>query len=367
MRRALLVVSAVLTAVTFSAFSAVLAQAQAADQYKNADGSTSEDESAAPTKPGGDGEVVSQGSLGGDALSPEASSRIEKDIAEEERLPDYFQVVDNSTKKRFSAPGSRTRSDASAYDGEYVQSGARGATFRVKAPTTSDYALYAWWPKSGAAEKARFTVPVAGSGNKVLEIDQTRDGGDWVKVGVVQLAAGERKIRLASRGKGPAAVAADAIVVVRGEMSAPPGSSYPDEATAISARRINTAKERRSVVRSARRWMGTPYRYATCKSSRMSCTCLTKRAWSPNGHRLPLTERGQWRYEPSKRIKKSNLKRGDVVFFKEGGSRYITHVAIYSGNGYVIHASNYRPWQKVVESEMRYITGYHGANRMYVR
>ena len=97
----------------------------------------------------------------------------------------------------------------------------------------------------------------------------------------------------------------------------------------------------------------------------MSCTCLTKRAWNPRGHKLPLTERGQRRYEPSKNIRKSNLRRGDVVFFKEGGGRRITHVAVYSGNGYIMHASTY--FGKVVESKMKYVNGYSGAIRMYVR
>ncbi len=32
---------------------------------------------------------------------------------------------------------------------------------------------------------------------------------------------------------------------------------------------------RKDVVREARRYLGTRYRYATCTASRMSCTCLT--------------------------------------------------------------------------------------------
>ena len=117
-------------------------------------------------------------------------------------------------------------------------------------------------------------------------------------------------------------------------------------------------KPRRAVVQQARRYIGTPYRYATCTAGRMSCTCLTKSTWARFGHGLPMTEYGQWRYEPSKKIPYSRLRKGDIVFFAEGG-RGLTHVGIYSGNGNLVHASKY--FGKVVESQMRYIRGYSGA------
>jgi len=115
---------------------------------------------------------------------------------------------------------------------------------------------------------------------------------------------------------------------------------------------------REAVVQRARSYIGTPYRYATCTASRMSCTCLTKSTWARFGHTLPMTEYGQWRYEPSKKIPYSRLRKGDIVFFAEGG-RGLTHVGIYSGNGNLVHASKY--FGKVVESQMRYIRGYSGA------
>jgi len=123
-------------------------------------------------------------------------------------------------------------------------------------------------------------------------------------------------------------------------------------------------KPRRAVVQQARRYIGTPYRYATCTAGRMSCTCLTKSTWARFGHGLPMTEYGQWRYEPSKKIPYSRLRKGDIVFFAEGG-RGLTHVGIYSGNGNLVHASKY--FGKVVESQMRYIRGYSGAIRLRPR
>ena len=60
---------------------------------------------------------------------------------------------------------------------------------------------------------------------------------------------------------------------------------------------------------------------------------------------------------------RSNLKRGDLVFFKENGyGNPITHVGMYSGNGYILHASAY--FNRVVNSKMKYIVGYYGARRV---
>ena len=120
------------------------------------------------------------------------------------------------------------------------------------------------------------------------------------------------------------------------------------------------------MVRQARRHKGDAYRYATCTRSQKSCTCLTKTAVKPFGHRMPLTEGGQWKYDRSRRIDRSNLRPGDEVFFKENGqSGPITHVGIFAGNGMIVHASKY--FGKVVEKEMKYIDGYFGAKRFRSR
>ena len=138
-----------------------------------------------------------------------------------------------------------------------------------------------------------------------------------------------------------------------------PPSTSGDVYTAASA-------TRRDVVRRARSFIGTRYRYATCTRTEMSCTCLTKKTWAAFGHTLPMTEGGQWRYEPSRKISRWDLRRGDIVFFKEAGWSYpITHVGIYSGNGNLVHASNY--FNKVVEAKMMYIEGYYGAKRLRPR
>ncbi len=142
----------------------------------------------------------------------------------------------------------------------------------------------------------------------------------------------------------------------------PPSAAELDEPLVTTAGRASG----RDVVRAAKRYIGTRYRYATCQSSRMSCTCLTKKTFAKFGHKLPMSEKGQWSYDRGRKVGKSGLRPGDIVFFKEGKrKRGITHVGIYSGNGNVVHASAF--FGKVVESKMRYIKGYSGAKRLKPR
>ena len=142
----------------------------------------------------------------------------------------------------------------------------------------------------------------------------------------------------------------------------PPTAAELDERVTTEGRRASG----RAVVRTAKRYIGTRYRYATCTRSRMSCTCLTKKTWAKFGHKLSMSEGGQWKYKRAKKVPKSRLRRGDIVFFAEGGrKRGITHVGISSGRGKLVHASAY--FKKVVESKMRYIRGYSGAKRLRPR
>jgi cell wall-associated NlpC family hydrolase len=390
-RRAIVLLSAVLVAVAFSSFAAVSVRAQATDQYDPSEGADPvqrpggassapppgqpSGEEAADRLADGTTEVVSQGSVVGRAPSPEAAARAAADLAEEEELPDYSQVVDNTTEGRFGAPKSREISAPTAHGGSYASLSTQPAAFKVTVPTGGDYSVYAWWPAAPAgAPKAsgKFSIPVASGDRSVASetVDQARDGGMWIRLGAFELPAGERTVRLSGKG-----AAADAIAIVRGEIAAPPDDSYSASQAPAAGRdgssrataESRAASSGRAVVRSARKWLGTRYRYATCTRGAMSCTCLTKRAWSPHGHKLPMTENGQWRYEPSRHVRKSDLKPGDIVYFKEGNSRSITHVGIFSGRGNIVHASSYYKYEKVVESKMRYVTGYFGASRLRPR
>jgi cell wall-associated NlpC family hydrolase len=123
----------------------------------------------------------------------------------------------------------------------------------------------------------------------------------------------------------------------------------------------------KDVVRAARRYIGTRYQFGTCTGKLMSCTCLTRTVYRKFGHKLPMSEGGQWKYKRgARKVGKSALRPGDLVYFKEAGKkRGITHVGIYSGHGNLVHASAY--FNRVVESKMSYIKGYSGAKRLKLK
>ncbi len=82
----------------------------------------------------------------------------------------------------------------------------------------------------------------------------------------------------------------------------------------------------------------------------VDCSGFTQQLYKKLGYSIPRDSRSQARGGSS--ISSSQLKPGDLVFY--GSSKYINHVAMYIGNGKVIHASNKRDGIKI--SNMRYRT-----------
>jgi cell wall-associated NlpC family hydrolase len=104
----------------------------------------------------------------------------------------------------------------------------------------------------------------------------------------------------------------------------------------------------------AKKQLGDSYRYGATGPNSWDCSGLTGGAWKAAGVKLPRTSQAQYRF--GKKVAKSDLKPGDLVFFYSG----ISHVGIYAGGGKIIHAS--RPGQPVQYIKMSYMP-YQGARR----
>lgn len=283
--------------------------------------------------------------------------------------PGYSQLVDNDTKGRFDAPpGWLERSGVDQYGDTYAYSGAASsagpARFMVEVPATGTYSVYARWPaREGNSATARFGVSTT-TGIEWTEVDQRVDGGFWVKLGAYEMEAGDRyAIRVAHSTGGSGEVVADGVMVLSGERANPDEVAGADTTIRAEGRRVTG----RDVVRKARTHFKTPYVASPpgrCKAYRKEdCSCHTKVVFRRFGRSLPDNPVRQWKM--GKRVKRSNLRPGDLVFFDEDKNRRLTpwdHVGIYSGQGNLIHASSY--FGEVTESKMKKIDGYWGARRM---
>lgn len=140
--------------------------------------------------------------------------------------------------------------------------------------------------------------------------------------------------------KAPARAAARKVVVRASASSTSSASSRSKGARALAY---------------ARAQLGERYRYGAAGPNSWDCSGLTMKAWKSVGVSLPHSARQQ--FKRGKSVRKSQLRPGDLVFFY---SR-ISHVAIYAGNGKIVHAS--RPGRPVNVGKLSHMP-YRGARRM---
>jgi cell wall-associated NlpC family hydrolase len=87
-------------------------------------------------------------------------------------------------------------------------------------------------------------------------------------------------------------------------------------------------------------WYGTRYRYGGSAKDGIDCSAFASSLMSAvyGVNNLPRISKDQ--YKASKRVKRNELREGDLVFFHTLGRRKsVTHVGVYLRNGKFIHAS----------------------------
>lgn len=116
------------------------------------------------------------------------------------------------------------------------------------------------------------------------------------------------------------------------------------------------------ILRTATRYMGTPYVWAGTGGGGFDCSGFTMRVFMQNG--IPLRRQADWQFTQGQKIARADLQPGDLVFF----STYApgaSHVGIYIGNNQFIHASSSRGVTISSLGESYYSKCYIGARRMY--
>lgn len=101
---------------------------------------------------------------------------------------------------------------------------------------------------------------------------------------------------------------------------------------------------RASMVSYAMQFLGNRYVYGgTSLTNGTDCSGFTMRIYEHFGYSIPRTSAAQAGYFRS--ISSSDARPGDLFFYGSGGR--VNHVAMYIGNGQVIHASNARTGIKI--------------------
>jgi len=89
-----------------------------------------------------------------------------------------------------------------------------------------------------------------------------------------------------------------------------------------------------AAVRFAMDQVGKAYVYGASGPNAYDCSGLTMRAWSMAGVSLPHSSSAQ--QGSGVRVSESELRPGDLVFYYSP----VSHVALYIGNGMIVHAAN---------------------------
>ena len=150
------------------------------------------------------------------------------------------------------------------------------------------------------------------------------------KTGLYKVRFGNFPTKKAARKKAEAVRAAeiiDAYYLV----------SPKEYAIAKQRKRGGRSYLRNEIVGTAKKFIGVPYRWGgSSRREGFDCSGLTMVVYQLNGLNLPRSSREQYRV--GRPIRRSQLSRGDLVFFATSGGRRVSHVGIYVGNGRFIHA-----------------------------
>ncbi|HKP94340.1 MAG TPA: NlpC/P60 family protein [Fibrobacteria bacterium] len=115
---------------------------------------------------------------------------------------------------------------------------------------------------------------------------------------------------------------------LRPDPSLTPTARVPSELKASGADPLRKAAES---------YLGVPYRFGGQSRSGMDCSGFIRQVFADvHGLRLPRSSSGI--YGMGRPVSRSELKPGDVVFFRRLG--FIDHSGIYMGRNYFIHSAS---------------------------
>jgi cell wall-associated NlpC family hydrolase len=148
----------------------------------------------------------------------------------------------------------------------------------------------------------------------------------------------EERARFFAKANPTPSPAATAVAVTQSKVAAPSGAAGAAVAFALAQQ-------------------GKPYSFAAAGPGAFDCSGLTMAAWAAAGVSLPHFAETQYNY--GTHVSRDQLKPGDLVFFYQP----IGHVAMYIGNGLIVHAPTEGDVVRVVPLDT-FASDYVGATRL---
>lgn len=150
------------------------------------------------------------------------------------------------------------------------------------------------------------------------------------------------------------------VVVAAPAAAAPTGPPKPKarKDTFVETKYQRQRKKAAYAVRYAYKQIGDRYRYGGTGPNEWDCSGFAGGSWRKAGVNLSRTTNSIYSQVRTK-VSYRNLKPGDLVFFYSG----ISHMGIYVGKGYMIHAPSSGKRVSKVKLSGYYSRNFHGAVR----
>lgn len=93
------------------------------------------------------------------------------------------------------------------------------------------------------------------------------------------------------------------------------------------------------IIQSGLNYLGTPYEFGASnkQTKTFDCSSFVQRVFKDNGITIKRSSRSQYSYAPGTKISKSEIRRGDLLFFDYKKDGVIDHVGIYYGDNKILH------------------------------
>ena len=160
--------------------------------------------------------------------------------------------------------------------------------------------------------------------------------------------------RRSFRGVAVAAIAGAGIALAPAPASAAVGG--PTGAAVAAAPAAAASSAAQTAVNTALAQVGDRYVYGATGPNSFDCSGLTSFSYKAAGISLPRTSKAQSTFGTP--VSKGNLQPGDLVFFYSP----VSHVAMYIGNGQIVHALNSSKPVQVMKLDS--MPSYAGARRV---